>query len=249
LQREDVLLEIAKKARARAELEKIEIHPVPNKLLVPFLEKASLEDADKEMQDRWAALLLSAAKDYQSRHLTFVDILSRLSSNELKFLEEIAFSYKAFPDTSYPGGHVEENGKAIQSNAWMLELGPRLNSAKPLALNPRDVVQKFIEAVGLTYGRIMHASARYDDGGSAFVYSDFGARGTPGFSSVEILEREELMRIDRLKFRGLDIGWCQLTYLGVQFVCDCSPRAAEMAARRPKPIVLGQPPQPKPNAP
>src|ERR1700688_2961039 len=83
LQREDVLFEIASKARSRADLERVDLHPVPTKLLVPFLEKASLEERDKDMQDRWAALLLSASKEYHARHLTFVDILSRLSSDEV----------------------------------------------------------------------------------------------------------------------------------------------------------------------
>jgi hypothetical protein len=72
LQREDVLLEVVKKARLRAELEQIELHPIPTKMLVPFLERASLEDFDNtEMQARWAALLLSASNNYQARHLTF----------------------------------------------------------------------------------------------------------------------------------------------------------------------------------
>src|SRR6266853_1629328 len=49
LQREDVLFEIAKKARARAVLEEVELHPVPTKLLVPFIEKASLEDLQRHI--------------------------------------------------------------------------------------------------------------------------------------------------------------------------------------------------------
>ena len=115
LQREDIALKIAKKARDRAEIEHIQLHPVPTKLLVPFFEKASLEDVNNEMQDRWAALLLSASKEYQATHLTFIDILSRMSSRELKFIEEVCFSYKSFPETIYPGGHFESNRVKLEA--------------------------------------------------------------------------------------------------------------------------------------
>src|SRR5262249_40792180 len=109
LQREDVLLEIAKKARRRAEIDGAPIHPVPTKLLVPFLEKASLEDRDSEMHDRGAKLLVTASKEYDARHLTHVDILSRLSSEELKLLEDTCLSFENFPETSYPDGHFKTN--------------------------------------------------------------------------------------------------------------------------------------------
>jgi Abortive infection alpha len=102
LQREDVLLAIAQKARRRAELEGFPINPVPPKLLIPYMEKASLEGDDESMQERWATLLVSASKSYQAQQLTFVDILSRLSSDELNLLEQICFSYERFPETSYP---------------------------------------------------------------------------------------------------------------------------------------------------
>ena len=46
LQREDVLIEIAKKAYRRLEIENVVPSAVPTKFLIPFLEKASLEDKD-----------------------------------------------------------------------------------------------------------------------------------------------------------------------------------------------------------
>jgi len=56
LQREDVLIEIAKKAYNRLEIENAVPSPIPTKFLVPFLEKASLEDGDSYLIDRWADL-------------------------------------------------------------------------------------------------------------------------------------------------------------------------------------------------
>ena len=86
LQREDVLIQIAEKARNRAATEGSQLLPVPPKMLVPFLEKASLEIDDEELKERWASLLLAASTAYESLLLSFVDILSRISSQEAKLL-------------------------------------------------------------------------------------------------------------------------------------------------------------------
>ncbi|HEX8662463.1 MAG TPA: hypothetical protein VF744_00365 [Beijerinckiaceae bacterium] len=76
LQREDVLIEIAKKAKQRLEIENKPLNPVPNKFLVPFMEKASLGDPTDTICEMWANLLASAAQAYDAKMLAFVDILS-----------------------------------------------------------------------------------------------------------------------------------------------------------------------------
>src|SRR6266568_2106054 len=50
LQREEIAIDIARKTIERAKLEGVKLNPVPTKMLVPFLEKASLEDLQQEMQ-------------------------------------------------------------------------------------------------------------------------------------------------------------------------------------------------------
>lgn len=221
LQREDVLLEIANKAIARANLESIALHPVPTKLLVPFLEKASLEDLDKDMQDRWAALLLSASQEYQARHLTFVDIMSRLSSEELTLLEEVCFSYKAFPTMTYPVGHFEDNHRTLGANASMLALAPGVDDYA-------GAYRDFFEASILAYGGIMHATVSGRP--VKFFSGEYGGR----FKSLELLQRERLVDLERLTPPVCDttIAYFNVTYLGISFVRNCSPRASEMANRR-----------------
>jgi hypothetical protein len=55
LQREEVAIEIARRALERKALEEEAIVPVANKVLVPLLEQASLEDIDDDvMMERWA---------------------------------------------------------------------------------------------------------------------------------------------------------------------------------------------------
>jgi hypothetical protein len=235
LQREDVLIEIAKKARLRAELEEIEIRPVPNKMLVPFLEKASVEFDDKEMQDRWAALLLSASKSFQARHLTFVDILSRLSSAELLLLEEVCFSEKSFPETSYPGGHLEKNQLSVQGCASRLVLRSDASTE-----DSHRAYESFERELVLSYGRLMHASVRSTN--TYFYYTPFGSVGDARFASLEILERERLVALDRLQppGTGVEVGYFTVNHLGIRFVRECAPKASEMAARRPPPIPVNR---------
>ena len=89
LQREDVLLEIAKRTRERIDVESGDYLPVPNKVLIPALEKASLEDIqDSDMIDRWAELIASAARSEGiAPHI--VGVLSELSSSQAQLLEDI----------------------------------------------------------------------------------------------------------------------------------------------------------------
>src|SRR5262249_55662473 len=56
LQRAEVALEIARLARRKIEIAKGRIGSVPNKLLIPLIEKASNEDpGDAAMIERWAS--------------------------------------------------------------------------------------------------------------------------------------------------------------------------------------------------
>lgn len=91
LQREDILLEIAKKARQRIALEEISVHTLPNKFLVPFMEKASLEDGDAILMDRWADLLATCAEEPDKAHPKYVQILSEMTSAEALFLKKLIF--------------------------------------------------------------------------------------------------------------------------------------------------------------
>jgi len=88
LQREEVLIEVAKLANKRRLEENREIEPVPNAILVPLLEKASLAEMENiSLVEMWSNLLLSAATDLRDNHAIFVDTLSKLRINHLRFLD------------------------------------------------------------------------------------------------------------------------------------------------------------------
>jgi hypothetical protein len=92
LQREEVLIEIARKAREILEIENQPVNPLPNKFLVPFLEKASLEELGSVLIDRWADLLASCSADPGSAHPRFVQILSEMTGADALLLRDIAFN-------------------------------------------------------------------------------------------------------------------------------------------------------------
>ncbi len=248
LQREDVLIEIAKKTRKRAEPEQVQLKPVPLKLLIPLLEKASTEDVDTEMHDRWAALLLSASNEAHSRHLVWVDILGRMSSDEARILENACFSHKGFPQVSYPRGHMEENRSKLEAGMRRLIIPVEAagiagnDGLSPLRRSglAGDACRKFVDDHNLIYGTITCATLNVGNGGGGYYHADFGVPGSPGYRSLEILERERLLDIERLSNpqRGVTVYYFNLTYLGVSFVRDCSPESSRMAARRPRPVRL-----------
>jgi hypothetical protein len=91
LQREEILTLIAVKARERLAIEGKEPSAVPNRILVPLLEKASLSDPeDTTLVEAWTNILASASSEPNQNHALFVDILSKLEAAHLKFLEFLA---------------------------------------------------------------------------------------------------------------------------------------------------------------
>jgi hypothetical protein len=89
LQREDVLIEIAKRAEKRLAIEGGSPQPVPAKFLIPFMEKASLEGGTSELIDTWAKLLATASQNYDSGLIRYTSVLAELSPREVKFLDRV----------------------------------------------------------------------------------------------------------------------------------------------------------------
>lgn len=90
LQREDVLLMIAERAQERLRIENREADPVPNRVLIPFLEKASWTDPeDTKLQEAWANVLAARANPDGNEKAIFVDILSKITAKEALLLEDI----------------------------------------------------------------------------------------------------------------------------------------------------------------
>ena len=77
---------IVRKAAQWAKEKGIQPNHIPIKFIVPFIEKASLHDANSDMADRWSCLLLNAVEDYKDKYEVYMNILSSISSEEARLL-------------------------------------------------------------------------------------------------------------------------------------------------------------------
>ncbi len=120
LQQTDVLVDIASRARAVFDREGLHGNSVPYKFLVPFLEKASLEDWASELRDAWVNLLLSAATKYDTKLNVYVDVLSRIGAREAHFLQTVYNERRSTGGFSWPEGPFKNNSAAVERSISML---------------------------------------------------------------------------------------------------------------------------------
>jgi Abortive infection alpha len=90
LRREEVAIEIAKRAKERLAIGKTTPQPVRAKILIPLIEAASNEEIEDDyMVDKWANLLASASRDNKVEP-RFVGILRELTGRQAALLEKVA---------------------------------------------------------------------------------------------------------------------------------------------------------------
>jgi hypothetical protein len=89
VQQEETLYQIVQRARQRIEAEKLQTKPVPTKFLVPFLEKASLEQPNDALVELWANLLVSAGTNYNPHYIHFANIISQLSARQAQLFQQL----------------------------------------------------------------------------------------------------------------------------------------------------------------
>jgi len=88
LQREEVLIEIAQKAQQRLAFEGVSPKAIPNRVLIPLLEKASLNSLDDEdLVEAWSDILASASNGEGANISIYADILSKMDPQHLSYLE------------------------------------------------------------------------------------------------------------------------------------------------------------------
>jgi hypothetical protein len=80
-------LSIVEKAEKLSKEKGFAASAVPIRFLVPFLEKASLQDADGDLAKKWSALLAKAGDSYKDRYISYIEILNTLSPSEANILD------------------------------------------------------------------------------------------------------------------------------------------------------------------
>lgn len=89
IQQEETLDTIARSASAKLSDLAPPTQPIPPKFLIPFLEKASLEDAGSKLVEMWASLLASAATNYNPHFVHFTNIIAQLSASQAALFERL----------------------------------------------------------------------------------------------------------------------------------------------------------------
>jgi hypothetical protein len=225
LQREDVLIEIAKKARERLAIEGGATAPIPNKFLIPFLEKASLEDPESELCNFWANLLVQASKAFDPKLAVYIDILSRIGPKDAKLLRDICFASNYKDGTSWPLGHFVDNEAVIRANIPLLDHSGE-GSLDHLSLHEhRRYWLQFKDACNLQYGRLIHATVLLA-AGAAYCY-DETVRDIDAIT-IDRLEAERIVIKNVIQFNATrrqgtgSVSYFNLSYIAIDLVRICT---------------------------
>lgn len=236
IQQEETLLRVALKVQALLAQAQI-VHQVPRKILVPALEKASLEEADDDvMVDRWANLLASAAEDVKVQP-RFVGILEEMTGRQAECLERVAFN--RYAEFKYPASAFGDCFLDFAHYNIEERVAPKLEA---ILQSEQQVPAAFaeIERVFRRPGVLLEYSAIRDLDGSLWegydVVADF--QGAHDESDLSILESLGLVRYVALKVPVFLPGQIQrfavlihyhhLTELGVEFCQVCSRPRVEL---------------------
>ena len=235
IQQEETLLRVARSVREKLAAATV-TRPVPRKILVPALEKASLEDAaDDTMIEQWANLLASAAQDVKVQP-RFVGILEEIAGSQAKCLERIAFN--RYMDFHFPAAEFEESSLNFAEyniledyeNAMRETLGEgEINKA----------FDKIVRTFNSPGALLSVAFVDCPDQESSEAYDTVAETGVRDDANLSILESLGLIRYVVIRFsisqkRGdglyqLSTHYHHLTQLGVEFCEVCSkPRLDEL---------------------
>jgi hypothetical protein len=231
LQREDILIEIAKKTRERMQVEGLIPHSIPNRVLIPFLEKASLiEEEDELLIKNWSNILLSASKGLNANHAIFVDILGKLDSAHINFL-----TFLAQPENS--GAAEDEFLRLIEDvikEDLKLSLTQILSEIKRDESNLQEVVEKHSAIIqnyfrtrgsclisgGIDLSTILIGSYSYFDLYSNSDYELFPESISESLEGLNIIKRISIRNIS-VKSAECWVEFTIFTLFGLEFFYAC----------------------------
>ncbi|WP_210166762.1 hypothetical protein [Methylobacterium sp. Leaf89] len=226
LQQADVAITVAEMARRQLEADRIAIQPVAPKVLVPLIEKASLEAPEGEMVQRWASLLARAASP-GGLPPRLIQIISELEVRQVALLERATIN----------GFEMFKNPRQVLRDS-AVELG--LNQIEAIVdsvlcdddATPESIIEAFVFSLERP-GALYLASS---------VFSDRTERYDLRVPDLDVVERDiaiceslGLMKLVRVpvsfdlnedRFQG-QLSFCHLTALGIELVEACAPQVVK----------------------
>jgi hypothetical protein len=237
IQQEEVLLRIAQSVRNKL-ANQTNIKPIPPKILVPALEKASIEDvADDVMIERWANLLASAAQEVgiQPR---FVGILDELAGTQAECLERLAFN--RYLDSIFPDADFEDSFIEFAEYNIRRSFERAINASLSADANPNSAIEMTVRGFSRP-GVSLALTVINDLGGDMWEYDSVAETGIREEADMSILESLGLVRYVVIEFNvplekrrikkmfEVSAYYHHLTQLDVDFCKVCSrPRVEEL---------------------
>jgi Abortive infection alpha len=238
LQREEVAIEIARKAREKLAIEGTTPQPVSNKILVPLMEKGSCEDVtDSSMIDKWANLLASASLNLPVQP-RFVGILGELAGSQAECLEYIAFNNSEkweFPAREFANSFLE-----FAEHNFVPEFQNNVRDVIKRQKNPNKNLDEIVDGFahpGVFLELLVIADS---DEGIWLEYDSVAETGTRRESDLSVLESLGLIRRVVSSFEAeikvkkksnveVSVFYYHLTQLGFEFCEVCArPRVREL---------------------
>jgi hypothetical protein len=229
IQQEETLLRVAQAVRLRVEGKSIK--PVPPKILVPALEKASLEEpSDDAMIQRWAELLAAASQEIAVQP-RFVGILGELAGSQAECLEMIAFNN--FRNFNFPVSELSGSPYDFAEHAYRRTIEDQSRDFLKKDSNIGDLVDRIASKLnrpGVFPELIFVHVLETDD---SYEYDTVRQTGVRRESDLAILESLGLVRRAPIEFfvelnepagavADISIYYFHLTELGVAFCEVCS---------------------------
>jgi hypothetical protein len=229
IQQEDSLWRLGEELRKKmAGLEVLA--PIAPKILVPALEKASLEDpCDETMIERWANLLASATQKLPVQP-RFVGILGELAGSQAECLEELIFQYSSQYEKPYL--HFCDSSLDFSETFATRTVKGWIETELDEDLGPQEILNAVVKLFESPGAAPVVLSLDHDDdfetaGGNAAGKEDDLAI----LDSLGLIRHEALTITFLLKKKPcvLEIQYYHLTDLGVAFCEVCSrPRLLEL---------------------
>jgi hypothetical protein len=225
MQRADVAIEIAKRARAKLAIEEMTANPVPNKILIPLIEKSTNEDPNDDfMIDRWADLLATASStnDVEPR---FIGILGEINGRQAKALDKIARN--RWSEFEQPAQHL------IDASAYLDIVSTRkyLNSLfaeKRFAPQVHDIQDEMLALLTMPGSAVIDIIAFDEDNSMWSLDSryllDLGALRDLDLeilSSLGLLKRVNFFYTSKFK-QEFQVIYYHITELGIEFYLCCN---------------------------
>ena len=212
------------RARVVADQKGIEAHEVPLKFLVPFLEKASLEQENSELTHAWANLLVAAADEYDVVYQAYSNVLSQLGPAEVGIVKEFFEAGGLGPnkeEVALDTTSMRRVLHGIMGDYFSLDEEKRFDSA-------HKVSEDLASTLTRHYGAFIRIELVYADN-KIFLRSNDAMMAKN--SSIFLLDNLGLVHFQNTAYEaalwdgGLMpqgvIGWIQITEFGLQFVKTC----------------------------